>query len=145
MWSFGDGGNSPEANAVHQYEEPGVFDISFYYLDENGCERTYEWTQHITVEENIHLWIPNAFTPNGSGPDENNTWSIQTQLVVDLEVQVFDRWGKMVYMSADPGFRWDGNDANGQPLPEGVYTYVIRATAYRGQPIQRAGTITILR
>jgi len=145
QWTFGDGGASEAANAVHQYSDPGVYDISFYFLDENGCERTYEWTQHISIEENIHLWIPNAFTPDGTGPAENETWGVQTELISDLEVQVFDRWGKLVYQSTNPAFRWNGTDLQGQPLPEGAYMYRIDAVAFRGQRVQRSGSVTIIR
>ncbi len=51
---------------------------------------------------------------------------------------------KQVFASKDINFNWDGSFA-GDPLPEGVYTYTIRAIEYSGERISRSGTITLLR
>ena len=55
------------------------------------------------------------------------------------------RWGKLIYATDDVNFAWPGADASGQPLPEGVYTYVINAVEWDNAKIKKAGSITILR
>ena len=144
LWDFGDGTTSTQGNPVHQYDAPGVYTVTLTVIDENGCERVLTKKEYIIVDESVNMWIPNAFTPNGDG--NNDEFLIHTQLIVDFEINIYNRWGQLIYTSQNMNFRWDGTDMkNGTPIPEGVVTYLIKATAYNGAPVQRAGTITIIR
>ncbi len=143
LWTFGDGFSSTDVSPVHQYSQPGVYDVSYWLVDENGCERNYEWPLLITVTEEVYIWAPNAFTPNGDGT--NDSYSVTTRLITDFNVRIFDRWGKVLLESDDMSFEWDGTDSRGQAVPEGVYTYVITARDYLGRPLKVAGTITVYR
>lgn len=66
--------------------------------------------------------LPNAFTPNGDGfndlfiPREN-------RFVASVEFYVYNRWGNLVFKTNNPTIEWDGNDLNGNPLPESTYYY----------------------
>jgi gliding motility-associated-like protein len=77
------------------------------------------------------LVVPGAFTPNGDG--FNDTWIILDNFGNELEVnfqkaivEVFDRWGQLVFRSA-PGYDkpWEGT-FRGRPLPMDSYHYVIQ-------------------
>jgi gliding motility-associated-like protein len=61
-----------------------------------------------------------------------------------IQIEIFDRWGNLVFRSNDLGFRWDGA-LGGQPLPEGTYVYHLKGAARDGQPVERSGSITLLR
>jgi len=143
LWTFGDGNTSTQVSPVHQYSLPGVYDVSYWLIDENGCERYYAWNQYITVTEQVYVWAPNAFTPNGDGT--NDIYSVTTRLITELDIMVYDRWGKLLYQSGNLGFEWNGTDIDGQPLPEGVYPYVINAIDFLGRPVKTSGTITLYR
>lgn len=145
QWTLGDGSSSPVPAIVHEYAETGQYDVSFWYIDNNGCENEYVWPLHITVTEDIHIWVPNAVTPNGEGPIENETFSVATRLISDFNIQVFDRWGKLVYETNDQSFKWDITDVSGQPLPEGVYVWSINAVTYSGNRLQKSGSLTVFR
>lgn len=84
--------------------------------------------------------IPNAFSPNGDGI--NDKWDI-TNLVTysSARVQVFDRYGHLVFSSTGYDNAWDGT-TNGKPLPVGVYYYVIHLGVLP-QPL--SGYVTLLR
>ncbi|WP_037358639.1 gliding motility-associated C-terminal domain-containing protein [Schleiferia thermophila] len=69
------------------------------------------------------LYIPNAFTPNGDGV--NDCFQVSAENVADYYIQIFNRWGTMVYSSTDPKECWDGQ-YQGKPVQEGVYLYLIR-------------------
>lgn len=60
-WEFGDGDTSDLAYPVHEYDEPGYYDVSLNVVTVNGCENTFEW------DSMIHIYpIPEAdfeFTP----------------------------------------------------------------------------------
>jgi len=85
--------------------------------------------------------IPNAFSPNGDGI--NDTWIIQNLTDYSgAKVQVFNRYGQLVYSVGSYSNPWDGRSLNGSPLPVGVYYYVI--DLQNGfKPL--SGSVTILR
>lgn len=71
--------------------------------------------------------IPTAFTPNGDGV--NDTWVIQKiGDYPNCTVQVFNRYGGVVYYSVGYGTPWDGN-YRGARLPVGTYYYIINLNA----------------
>jgi len=141
-WDFGDGFTSNAANPVHQYSETGVYDITVNLVNWFGCTSTQSWPMWIEVIKDVNMFIPSAFTPDGNG--NNDDFFIVSKLITEFHIDIFDRWGKLVYASDDLSFRWDGSHG-GQPLPEGVYTYLIRATEWEGEKITRSGTVTLLR
>ncbi len=86
------------------------------------------------------LGIPNAFSPNGDGI--NDTWNIPAlKSYPDCEVQVFNRYGKIVYTSRGYSQPWTGT-YNGSQLAVGVYYYIIDPK--NGKNTYN-GTVTILR
>ncbi len=85
--------------------------------------------------------IPNTFTPNDDG--FNDTWRVKNlEMVPNTSVQIFDRWGRMVYNSGTglPQGGWDGT-SRGRPLPMDSYYYIIKT--YDGSSY--TGTVTIIR
>ena len=57
--------------------------------------------------EGVH--IPSGFSPNGIGPEDNNSFQIITGQNVDgFQFQIFNRWGKIMFESSSKGFQWDG-------------------------------------
>lgn len=77
----------------------------------------------IAVSES-QLLVPNAFTPNGDG--KNDEFRVQYRSLREFHCWVYNRWGHLVYEWTDPAKGWDGT-INGRPAAEGAYFYVIRA------------------
>ena len=144
LWDFGDGTTSSQGSPVHQYDAPGVYTVTLTVIDENGCERVLTKKEYITVTENVSLWVPSGFTPNGDGL--NDEFMVHTQLITQLDITILNRWGQVVFTSNRLDFRWDGTDTDSRkPLPEGVYTWVIKSITYRGHAYDKTGTITLIR
>jgi len=80
--------------------------------------------------------LPNAFTPNNDGL--NDVWEVQWDEVMDLEV--FDRWGRLVARDTGSIVRWNGSD-----LPAGVYPYILRYSSCSGGKKQEKGLIHVVR
>lgn len=101
-----------------------------------GCTATAEVTVYVINK----LYIPDAFSPNGDGRNDN--WVIQNiGAFPACEVVVFNRWGEVVYYSKGYEKPWDGFYRN-ERIQAGLYTYQIRTGAsgpgnhaYRGQLI----------
>jgi gliding motility-associated-like protein len=99
-----------------------------------------------TVSKDIFILVlkppkaPNAFSPNGDGI--NDTWKIQyLDRYPDATVDVFDRYGQLVYQAINYTIPWDGTN-KGKPLPIGTYYYIINPK--NGKPTI-SGSVTILK
>lgn len=143
LWNFGDGGSSSAATPVYEYSKPGEYDISISLTDIYGCNYEYFYDNHIKVIDNVRLFVPSAFSPNGD--PENEYFLVSARLVDDFHIIIFDRWGKLIYESNDLNFKWDGTDGSGRPLPQGTFAWVINARTYLGEKVQKKGTISLLR
>ena len=70
----------------------------------------------------IELFIPDAFSPNHDGTNEQ--FIITHSELMRIELEVFNRWGTSVFKSADYKNEWDGKGSGillGQDLPSGTY------------------------
>jgi gliding motility-associated-like protein len=88
-----------------------------------------------------NFYIPNAFTPNGDGNNDNFYLQSQSGVRVIL-FQVFDRWGEKVH---EGNYPWDGN-YRGKPVPGGVYVYIFKLGLYgEDRALFRKGSVTLIR
>ena len=80
----------------------------------------------LVVLPEVLMYAPNAFTPDGD--EHNQNWRIHIVGidVYDFQLQLFDRWGELIWESRDPEAGWDGT-FKGQPCQVGTYTWVVRA------------------
>ena len=91
------------------------------------------------------IFIPNAFTPNGDGTNDVFEIYGNLQAIDFLEIQIFNRWGQIVFESNNHHFKWDGT-YKGRVQDPGVFTYQIQMTFNDGQPQKvRSGCINLLR
>ncbi|HSB92829.1 MAG TPA: PKD domain-containing protein [Flavitalea sp.] len=101
-----------------------------------GCQA--EDNALVKVVENIA--IPNAFTPNGDG--KNDTWKIPyIDSYPGFVVQVYNRYGQLVYQSTNGIVNWDGT-VGGKPQDAGTYVYVFDRKQFGGIA---KGTILLIR
>ena len=122
---------NPEATL----SDTAQFILTGYGLDPR-CTLTD--TEIINVIER-ELEVTNLFTPNGDGV--NDTWTVNDLgEVADCRVQIFSRWGIMIF-EAEPYLNdWDGTQ-NGKDLPGGAYYYVFQCSDGN----QFIGSITLIR
>jgi gliding motility-associated-like protein len=93
----------------------------------------------------LAAYVPNAFYP-GSIYEENQEFRpfLGPYQVADYLLQVFDRWGGLLFESQDVTQGWDGTQA-GDPLPNGSYFYYIYFTTPQGRERSLRGTVNLLR
>lgn len=109
-----------DVNQRHLFDEAGTYSIE---LSVTGHDCKHDTTYIVTIEESF-LHVPNVFTPNGDGM--NDEFRVDYKSIVDYHIWVYNRWNKLVYESTNPAEGWDGN-INGRPATSGAYFYVIRA------------------
>ena len=111
-----------EAQHKFIFEEPGIYRATLAMSNSNGCEYKAEDFE-ISVSESM-LLVPNVFTPNGDGV--NDEFRVVYRSIKEFHIWVYNRWGHLVYESTDPAKGWDGT-INGKPAAASAYYYVIRA------------------
>ncbi len=70
--------------------------------------------------------LPNVFTPNGDNANDLFTPFPGWRFISEVDFQVFNRWGNLVFNTSEPVLNWDGRDSQGKELSEGTYLYVCR-------------------
>lgn len=96
------------------------------------------------ISQNSRILVPNIFTPAG------NTDQIFKPVIVypDLDsyrMVIVNRWGEILFETNNPEDGWTGGDQNGKQAPQGVYAYVISMKSLNGIPLEKKGTVTLIR
>jgi len=116
--------------------------ISLTVTDEFGCSAQDEITINSCSSVDYFKNMPTAFTPNGDG--KNDIWNIpELQIFPQAVVEIFDRWGKLVYRS-EKGYSkpWDGK-SDGKDMPMDAYYFVIDLNTPGIEPL--SGTVTLIK
>jgi len=140
LWDFGDGDTSSLQNVSHFYADPGKYNAKLYVTNVAGCIDSSAREIFITP-----FYIPNAFTPNGDGRNETFFDPGYATNVQDLSMNIYNRWGQLVYTSDNLSTTWDGTDSKGNLAPQGVYIYALKVTTYSGKHYDYTGSVTLLR
>ena len=99
-----------------------------------GCEFT-EITNSAECPDEV--FPPNVITPNGDGL--NDVFEVfGLDLFDNSKIEIYDRWGNMVYQSDNYDNMWNGADQ-----PEGTYYYILEVDD--PQHTVHKGVITIIR
>lgn len=126
---------------THAFTQEGTYTLILISENAQGCRDTF--TRTVYVRPFSGLFIPTAFTPNGDGV--NDFFEIVAPPLAWSRLRIYSRWGLLIREMVGVPPRWDGYDAQGNPVPEEVYTFVLEARLYSGHTLERSGTVTVLR
>jgi gliding motility-associated-like protein len=140
VWSFGDGSGAIVKDTNHIYTSVGTYTVVM--IASNGsCRDTVRTT--IIAETPTSMIIPNVFSPNGDGI--NDEFFIINTGMTSLNCEIFNRWGQLLFTITAPHQSWDGKTPNGQKAPDGTYMYLLQATGVDGVTYKQQGTVTLVR
>jgi gliding motility-associated-like protein len=106
-----------------------------------GCQTVD--TMLVRVFRSYGIYVANVFTPNADGINDRVAMNLVG--VRSLRYfRIFDRTGKMVYVTSNAGDSWDGT-YNGTKMPIGTYMWVAEAVTNSGINITERGLITLIR
>lgn len=89
------------------------------------------------------LYSPNAFTPNND--NLNDRFTIGGLYITTVSLQVFDRWGSLIYSSTN-NEPWNGTrTSDGQPMPAGTYVWKAEGRDLAGRAFSEEGTVLLIR
>ncbi|MBX9448386.1 MAG: gliding motility-associated C-terminal domain-containing protein [Taibaiella sp.] len=110
--------------------------------DSAGCKN--KDSLNITAFPCCEVAIPSAFSPNGDGV--NDEFGLMTDGIPEYyQLEIYDRWGKRVFVSYKVENQWDGTMENGEEAQGGVYFYVIQGRCNQGENFKKKGDLTLLR
>ncbi len=121
----------------------GIYPVQLIATSSSGCVDTL--VKNIVVFQDVILYAPNAFTPDGD--EFNQTWRVYIEGIDknDFELLIYNRWGEIIWESHDPIAEWDGT-YDGKPVGAGTYTWVIRAKSLlNDEKFVYNGSLTILK
>ena len=120
--------------------------VSLSIVSDEGCRDSI--VKCLNVGPDVTVFIPNAFTPNGAGPPEDNTFWVSVNGHVGFNLQIFNRWGELLFESdkaTEPQFGWDGTYSNGEIVQQDAYMYVCAVQGFDGETYEYKGSVTLLR
>lgn len=111
-------------------------------LYDESTESLISNSNRVCVEQNSRLFFPNAFAPSGVNREFRAVVLFPES--VDFQLQIYDRYGKQIFMTTDPQTGWNG-ELDGRIAPQGVYVYFARLTQTNGRVIEKEGTFLLVK
>ena len=141
FWSFGNGSTSTSVNDTTVYLSPSTYTVMLIATNSFGCVDTAYAT--VLVTDVSFILIPNIFSPNGD--NVNDLLTIQSEGIISLEMDIFDRWGLVVAKVTNVNGGWDGKSENGNDSPDGTYYYIVKAKGVDGKDYGVEGYFMLVR
>ena len=94
---------STDLNPLHQFPKEGTYDVLLVTQNNNGCIDSVMYK--VTVKEEIAVFYPNSFTPNGDG--RNDVFQPLGASLEDYEMIIYNRWGQVIYTGGSNS-AWNG-------------------------------------
>ncbi|MBU6325770.1 MAG: gliding motility-associated C-terminal domain-containing protein, partial [Bacteroidetes bacterium] len=107
-------------------------------------------SNYVKLVPNSRMFVPNAFTPNGDGMNDqfyaSSLFIVKEQLnpAKQFQMRIYSRWGELLFEGSRPDDAWDGT-YQGKPCPEGVYVFQIRGIGYDGKLFVFRDNLSLMR
>ncbi len=135
-WSWQDGSE----DRFYEVENSGLYNVM---VTKDGC---INFDSIYISKGSVKIAIPNAFSPNGDGQNDE-FGAISNEPLVEYQLLIFDRWGKLIFESHQIEQGWNGR-YNGEECPLGTYAWKISYSYYNTSEIEsktQQGTATLVR
>ena len=111
--------------------------------DARGC--TSEVAIGVVADERFECFEERVvITPDGNG--SNDEFIIFcAEALTDNHLEIYNRWGQLVFQTDNYDNSWEGTSQNGDQLPAGPYYWVLDYFSTSGEPLQQRGSLTIVR
>jgi gliding motility-associated-like protein len=97
----------------------------------------------IKVYKGPDIYVPNAFTPDGNGVND-----ILRAIPVGIKdfryFRIYNRWGTLIFTTNTALTGWDGTIKGNRQSTE-TYVWMAEGRDYKGNIVQRKGTVTIIK
>ena len=145
QWNFANG-NTATTQVVPMQSYPTPFSPLIYKIrlivsDGNCIDTTY---RNMKVVPTCKIAVPNAFTPNYDGLNDN-LYPLNAYKAVNLQFRVYNRYGQLVFETKDWNIRWNGKFKD-IDQPTGTYAWYLKYTQRdTGKDFFLKGTTLLIR
>ena len=125
----------------YSFPDIGIYEVILEVTNLAGCYDSI--VRYVEIEPVYRIYAPTAFSPNVDG--FNDGFRLLTSRGLDnMLLQVYDRWGNLVFQTRDDEAEWDGQ-LNGRPLDAGIYVWQVQYVDYWGETKQVQGEVQVVR
>ncbi len=120
--------------------------VSVLATDANGCRST--WEGRMGYPGDGCLIFRPVLTPGQTEGKNDDLFVTCIEAIADNSLEIYNRWGQLVYETENydnDSKVWKGTNSKDQPLPEGVYYYILTYKDSRDTPQQVKGYVNLLR
>ena len=145
-WNFGDliSSTSVLQNPTFTYSAPDCYLVTLEVTSVDGC--VDDTTKEICIAPDAIIYVPNAFTPNDDGTNEE---FIAVTIGMDpdnFEMWIFDRWGNMIFYTDDLNKGWDGRVQGHSEISQiDTYVWKIKAIDMLGNKHNLVGKVSLIK
>ncbi|MBK9254176.1 MAG: gliding motility-associated C-terminal domain-containing protein [Saprospiraceae bacterium] len=144
LWNFGNLGAAFIQNPQFTFRDTGVYEVQQVVLHRSGCTDTAYAT--IDVRPVVNVFLPNAFTPNNDGLNDEFRPVGVFDGIRSYKLAVWNRWGERIFETEDFREGWNGQLRNsGSNSPPGVYAWILEYINPRGEIKNEKGSVTLIR
>jgi gliding motility-associated-like protein len=141
VWDFGDNTfTTLETPEPKFYRRTGTYRVCLQALNKVGCSDTL--CKYVDADVYPLADLPKAFSPNGDG--ENDILYVRGAGIETMDLKIYNRWGELVFESADVSIGWDGKYKSAE-APVEAYGFVLNVTFVDGTTFNKKGNVTLLR
>lgn len=139
-WTFPDEVRELDTSRATQsyiFNDIGTYEVELF-VDNTRC--TSKKVIYVTADRITKFFIPNVFTPNGDGQNDELEWKIEG--IGEFYITIYNRWGNKVFSTDNPEEFWNGGSE-----PSGSYFYVMtgREQTLDEEKTEWRGNITLIR
>jgi gliding motility-associated-like protein len=146
QWTISGMATNFELNPIITFPKIGKYKITLLATSVHNC--TSEIVKYMDVTNEFKIYIPNSFTPNYDGLNDLflpvfSPYGLDTK---SYEMEVYDRWGHVVFQTKDVSKGWDGTFKNSGDLimKKDAYIYKIRYKDLDGKVYSEQGSVTLM-
>lgn len=142
-WDFaGMGGSTDQDPTFFFPEEPAEYIVREVVGNEYGCMDTTYRT--VIISEQFLIYVPNTITPDGDNFNESFLPYFNGIDIYNYHLEIYNRWGEMLFESYDVSRGWDGT-YGGEVVPPGVYVWhIITDEITSDRKLEFHGHVTVL-
>jgi gliding motility-associated-like protein len=153
LWTFYNSsgelvGGSASANPTFEFSSDygGEYTVNLEVTDIHNCTDVIT-PSTVTVDDILQFYIPTAFTPNGDGVNDELFFEGADIDPTRFEFKIFNRFGQIIFETADPSVPWVGNIKDGDYYaPNGPYNWIATIVSKStGVKKEMSGSVLIAR
>lgn len=146
-WNFGDPNDqtiSYDQNPCHSYSDTGNYCANLVVHNANGCMSNQQYC--LDINPYFAIFVPNAFSPNNDGLNDVFAPLMFNVLEEGYLMQIYDRWGNLIFETTDIYKSWDGRANGGDQFAQmDSYVWKIQLKDYTGRIHKMIGHVSIIK